>query len=612
MHPIDGGAEREVYNPRMGFNADLHARLDEMATLLELTGANKFRVNAYTRAARAVEAQPNDLSTLTEKDLIAIDGIGKGIAAVIRELADSGEIAELALLRKEVPAGLGDVLDIQGLGPKTVRALWQDLGVTDRAGLKRVIEDGSILTLPRMGEKTVENIKAALTFASKSHDRLALGIAATIADTLVERMKAVKGVKQCAAAGSLRRGKDTIGDIDILVSTTDPEGAARAFCEGEGVQQVIARGETRCAVRFAVNGNAGRWKADGKTPPTVGADLKIVPDASFGAALMYFTGSKEHNIRLRERALKKGMTLNEYGLFPEDKTTGESPQSRGVKALAGKTEESVYTKLGLPSIPPEIREDSGELDLTETPRLVELADIRCDLHAHTTASDGLMSLHELVQCAIDRGFHTMAVTDHSRSSVQAGGLSVERLRQQRGEIEAARAHFGKKITILAGSEVDILGDGTLDYDDETLEWLDIVVASPHAALSQDTKTATKRLLKAIEHPRVHIIGHPTGRLINRRKGLEPAMDEIISAAVEHNTALEINAHWMRLDLRDTHVRAAARAGCLIAIDCDDHAREDFENLRYGIATARRGWLTPELCINTWTAKKLHGWLKKKG
>ncbi|MFI4892677.1 MAG: DNA polymerase/3'-5' exonuclease PolX [Phycisphaerales bacterium JB058] len=595
----------------MGFNADLHSRLDEMATLLELTGANRFRVNAFARAARAVESQTKDLSTLDEKELVAIDGIGKGIASFIRELADTDAVAELESLRAEVPAGLADVLDIQGLGPKTVRLMWQDLGITDRSSLKKAIDDGSLLTLPRMGEKTVENIKAALTFASKSNERLALGIASPIAEAIVERMRKVKGVKQCAFAGSMRRGRDTIGDIDILVSTTNPEAAAEAFCEADNVERVIARGETKCSVRVTVNGNSGRWKSDGKLPPTIGADLRIVPDAGFGAALMYFSGSKEHNVRLRERALKKGMTLNEYGLFPEDKSTTESPQSRGIKSVAAKTEEAIYTKLGLPYIPPEIREDAGELDLEETPALIELADIKSDLHAHTTASDGLMSLHELVQCAIDRGFHTIAVTDHSKSSVQAGGLSVERLRAQRDEIEEARKHFGKKITILAGSEVDILADGSLDYDDDILAWLDIVVASPHAALSQDSKAATKRLLKAIEHPNVNIIGHPTGRLINRRKGLEPAMDEIIAAAVEHDTALEINAHWMRLDLRDTHVRAAAEAGCKIAIDCDDHAPTDFDNIRFGIATARRGWLTPELCVNTWTPKKLHNWLKKK-
>lgn len=595
----------------MSFNEKLAQRLHEMAALLELTGANRFRIAAFSKAARAAENHAQDFSKLDEKELIAIEGIGKGVASIARELNETGEIEELVALRKDVPEGLIEVLEIQGLGPKTVRQLCKDLGVTDRASLQKVIEDESILELPRMGQKTVENIKTALTFASKSSERLPLGLAAIVADRLVERLKAVKGVTQCEAAGSFRRGRDTIGDVDILVVASDPEKARKAFCEAEDVEQVIARGETKCSVRVKIAADTGRWKGQAKANATIGADMRIVPAESFGAALMYFTGSKDHNVRLREKALKQKLTLNEYGLFPHDKEAEGSPQSRGVKPVASKTEKQVYAKLGLPWIPPEIREDIGELDLDETPKLIELDDIKAELHAHTTASDGKMSLDELVQCAIDRGFHTIAVTDHSRSSAQAGGLSVERLHQQREEIDEARERFGKQITILAGSEVDILSDGSLDYDDEILAWLDIVVASPHAALTQDPKTATKRLLKAIEHPNVNIIGHPTGRLINRRPGLSPAMDEIIGAAVEHDVALEINAHWMRLDLRDHHVRAAVDAGCKIAIDCDDHVPSDFDNLRFGVATARRGWLTPELCVNTWSKTKLHKWLKSK-
>lgn len=595
----------------MSFNARLADRLHEMAALLELTGANRFRIAAFSKAARAAENHTQDFSTLDDKELIAIDGIGKGVAAIVCELSETDEIEELSALREEVPDGLIDVLDIQGLGPKTVRQLWNDLGVTDRASLKKVIDDGSILELPRMGQKTVDNIKTALTFASKSSERLPLGLAAIVADRLVERLRAVKGVKQCEAAGSFRRGRDTIGDVDILVVASDPESVREAFCEADDVEQVVARGETKCSVRVKIATDTGRWKGQAKANATVGADLRIVPAESYGAALMYFTGSKEHNVRLREKALKQKLTLNEYGLFPHDKDAEGSPQSRGVKPVASKTEKQVYTKLGLPYIPPEIREDIGELDLDESPKLIELADIKSELHAHTTASDGKMSLEELVQNALDRGFHTIAVTDHSRSSVQAGGLSVDRLREQRGAIDQAQAEFGKDIKILAGSEVDILSDGTLDYDDDVLGKLDIVVASPHAALTQDSKTATKRLLKAIEHPMVHIIGHPTGRLINRRPGLSPAMDELIAAAVEHDVALEINAHWMRLDLRDSHVRAAVEAGCKIAIDCDDHAPEDFDNLRFGVATARRGGLTPELCINSWSKTKLQKWLRSK-
>lgn len=595
----------------MSFNERLADQLHEMATLLELTGANRFRIAAFSKAARAAENHTQDFSTLDDKGLIAIDGIGKGVVAIVRELSETNEIEELSALRDEVPDGLIDVLDIQGLGPKTVRQLWNDLGVTDRASLKKVIDDGSILELPRMGQKTVDNIKTALTFASKSNERLPLGLAAIVADRLVDRLSAIKGVKQCEAAGSYRRGRDTIGDIDILVVASDPESVREAFCEADDVEQVVARGETKCSVRVKIATDTGRWKGQAKANATVGADLRIVPAESFGAALMYFTGSKEHNVRLREKALKQKLTLNEYGLFPLDKDAEGSPQSRGVKPVASKTEKQVYTKLGLPYIPPEIREDIGELDLDTSPKLVELGDIKSELHAHTTASDGKMSLDELVQNALDRRFHTIAVTDHSRSSVQAGGLSVERLREQRDAIDEAQADFGKDIKILAGSEVDILSDGSLDYDDDVLAELDIVVASPHAALTQDPKTATKRLLKAIEHPMVHIIGHPTGRLINRRPGLSPAMDELIAAAVEHDVALEINAHWMRLDLRDSHVRAAVEAGCKVAIDCDDHAPEDFDNLRFGVVTARRGGLTPELCVNAWSKTKLHNWLKSK-
>jgi len=277
--------------------------------------------------------------------------------------------------------------------------------------------------------------------------------------------------------------------------------------------------------------------------------------------------------------------------------------------VASQTEEEIYAKLDLPFIAPQLREDRGEFT-GDQPALIELNDIKAELHAHTNASDGTLTLEQLVSLAKGRGFHTIAVTDHSRSSVQAGGLSIERLTQQIETIRELNARTDG-ITILAGSEVDILSDGSLDYPDEVLAQLDVVVASPHVALGQDTKTATARLLRAIEHPLVHILGHPTGRLIGRRKGLEPAMDELIAAAVQHNTALEINAHWIRLDLRDTHVRAAANAGCTIAIDCDVHSEIDFANLRYGVLTAQRGWLTPDLCVNTWDEKRLHAWLERK-
>jgi DNA polymerase (family 10) len=347
----------------------------------------------------------------------------------------------------------------------------------------------------------------------------------------------------------------------------------------------------------------------------VQVDLRVVPAESWGAALMYFTGSKEHNVKLRERALKKGWTLTAYGLYPFDKETDEGkapPHERGVKPIAGKTEEEVYAKFGLPWMPPEMREDRGELELKPggLPPLVEIADIKAELHAHTTASDGSLSIEELVAEAKGRGFHTIAVTDHSQSSAIAGGLKPDRLREHIKAVKAV-AKKSKGIRVFTGSEVDILADGRLDYDDELLAELDVVVASPHGQLSQEPEAATARLVKAVSHPLVHILGHPTGRMVMRRTGLSPDIGAVIAAAKKNNVALEINAHWHRLDLRDTHVRAAVDAGCLISINCDDHYAEDFDNLKYGVMTGKRGWLPRELCVNCWPAERLHEWIRGK-
>ena len=592
----------------MDTNRALAEQFKHMAIMLELLGQDRFRVNAHARAARAIEALATDLATLADdkKALTAIEGIGPKTADKIIEFCKTGEIAEYEALRDQIPAGIFDVLAIQGLGPKTVKLLWEMKGVKDLAGLKRVLDDGSILELPRMGAKTVENIKAALKFAQVAGERLPLGRALPIAEGFVESLSKLPEADRVACAGSLRRGRDTIGDIDLLVATDTPAPVHEAFRKLPGVEHVLAAGDTKSSIRVRAPRGAGRF--GGKGGPIVQVDLRTVPPESFGAALMYFTGSKEHNVRLRQRALKKQLTLNEYGLFPQGDEPG-SPQSRGGKPVASRTEEQIYTALDLPMIPPQIREDHGELDLTATPALIELADIKSELHAHTSASDGSLTLEELVALARDRGFHTIAVTDHSKSSVQANGLSVERLREQIAAIKELNERT-PGITILAGSEVDILSDGSLDYDDDLLAQLDIVVASPHVALGQDAAAATRRLLAAIKHPLVHILGHPTGRLIGRRPGLAPAMDELIAAAAEHNTALEINAHWIRLDLRDTHVRAAVNAGCTIAIDCDVHADADFDNLRFGVLTAQRGWLTPDLCVNTWHPDRLHAWLAR--
>lgn len=639
-------------------NPDLARLLDDIGAMMELMGEDSFRASAHTRAARTVRDLPFDLSTLEASGaglkprLLELEGIGPKIADKIVEFMGTGKIEEHARLCAACPPGLMELLRIPGLGPKTVRSLWQDGGVVDRATLEKIIADGSILKLPRMGAKSVEKIKSSLAFTGGDEPvRLWLGAALPLAEGIVAFLEKSKAATRLAYAGSLRRGRETIGDVDILATVEKDSPAKTAklmetFRTMPGVGEVLASGETKCSVRLTSAGELakigdGRKGRDVNLGAGIQVDLRVLPAASWGAALMYFTGSKEHNVVLRERAQKRGLTLNEYGLFPEDEEK-TPPQSRGVKPLASATEEEVYAALGMAYTPPELRESRGELERFELPEaagqaaggakkkagakraaaktegasgpgvegLIELGDIRSELHAHTTASDGSLSILELAKAAKARGFHTIAVTDHSKSSPIAGGLTVERLKEHIRAVHEADVQI-EGITILAGSEVDILADGRLDYDDELLAQLDIVVASPHTATTQDPDTATKRLLRAVKHPLVHVLGHPTGRLINRRPGMSPDIAELAAAAKEHGTALEINAHWMRLDLRDQHVRAATEAGCLIAIDCDVHAEEDFDNLRYGVLTGRRGWLTKAACVNTWGAAELRAWLKSK-
>ncbi len=582
-------------------NDDIAALFERMSKLLELTGANRFRVNAAAKAARSLKDYPSDLAEIAgdKKALTAIDGVGDGTADKVAEFVRTGAIAEHDELMEKVPAGLLEVLDLPGLGPKTVKLMWDEKGVTDIDGLKAIIADGSIAELPRMGKKSAEKIAAAIEFAEQNVGRTPVGPAMMLAESLVELMRGVPGVQRAAFAGSVRRGRDTIGDVDILVSTDDGEAAREAFLKAEGVTDVLAAGERKCSVRIKVRNRVMQ------------ADLRLVGDDHFGAALMYFTGSKEHNVALRERAIARGQTLNEYGLFPDDDPKAGPPQERGIRPVAARTEEEIYEALGLPWIAPELREDRGETkDDHELPALIELADVRAELHAHTTASDGVLSIEELAEHARVRGFHTIAVTDHSQAAAIANGLSPERLE---AHIEAVREANERVegIRVLAGSEVDILKDGDLDYDDELLAKLDIVVASPHTALDQRPEEATKRLLRAIEHPLVHIIGHPCGRIVGGRRGLEPDIPMLAQAAAQHGVALEINANPSRLDLRDQHVRIALDAGAYIAIDCDVHIPEGFDNLRYGVMTGRRGGLTAESCVNAWDADRLWAWLASK-
>ena len=577
----------------MSLNTDIAELFKTTAVILEIKGESNFRVNANLKVAEVLQTLVEDISTLN--DLTSLPGVGKSSATKIQEYIKTGHIKEYEELLESIPTGLLDLLKIQGLGPKTVKRFWEEANITDMQSLKKAIEDGTLLKLPRMGAKTVDNIKDSLNFLNTTANRTKIGVALPIAKKCISILEQLENVINIQYAGSLRRGQETIGDIDILVSGTEPVKIADCFCQMPDVTKVLAKGETKCSVRVK----------DG-----IQVDLRIVDEIHYGAALAYFTGSKNHNITLRERAIKMGMRLNEYGLFKADEK-GDNLESdfKNKKPIVSTTEELIYKKLNLEWIPPEIRENQNECDV-KIPKLIQDSDIVCDLHCHTTASDGYMTIQQLADEAKKRGYHTVAITDHSQSSAQANGLSPERLEKH---IEAIRTANDEMpgINLLAGSEVDIMPDGSLDYDDALLQQLDIVVASPHSSLNQSKEDATTRLIKAISHPLVHIIGHPTGRIIQKRKGLEPDMIELFNAAIEYDTVLEINANFFRIDLRDTHIYSAAKRGVRFAINTDAHHFEDFDQLQYGILAAKRGWLTSSQCINCMSSNELNSWLRKK-
>lgn len=576
----------------MGSNADIARRFNEMGDCLELLGENAFKVNAMRKVARVAEDAADDLCAVAlriPKALDAIDGIGASSARKIIEFATTSRMAEHEELLARLPAGLMDVLRVPGLGPKTVKLLWEQGGVTDVPSLKAKLASGELATLPRMGAKTLQNIAENIAFIETASLRTRLGDALPVAEALVERVRALPGVQQVAYAGSLRRGRDTVGDIDLLVATDNAAPIMAAFTTFPEVARVLAHGDTKSSVRLKHG---------------MQVDLRAVQPAVWGAALLYFTGSKEHNVVLRERAQKRHMRLNEYGLFPDD-GHAEPPQTRGVKPVAADTEEAIYKALHIAWVPPELREGRTECDAAP-PELLQVSDIRRELHCHTTASDGSCSIEQMVLEAKRRGFDCIAITDHSRSSAQANGLSVERLREHIAAVHAVRDRV-QGIHVLAGSEVDILADGHLDYPDDVLAELDWVVASPHTALKQSSEAATQRLLAAIANPHVRVMGHPSGRIIGGRPGLEPDWQAVFAAAAKARVALEINANPMRLDLRDQLVHAALAAGCLISINTDAHGLDNFDLLRFGVTTGRRGGLTAEHCVNAWPWKRFEAW-----
>ena len=584
-------------------NSELVRAFERIADLLEIDGADGFRINSYRRAARTLKDAGEDAAVLAKEGRIQeLPGIGKGTAQRIQQFLDSGHIDVLDELEAKFPPGLPALLDIPGMGPKKVALVHSELRVKNLDDLKKVIASGEMEKLPGLGATSVKKIAEGIAFLEKSGDRTPLGIALPIAEVFLDRVRALRGVKQAELAGSLRRGLETIGDIDIVCDAADGEKIIKQFIAFEGVKRILAAGATKGSVTVEID--AGK---------ELQIDLRVVASESYGAALQYFTGSKEHNVRLRERAITKKWRLNEYGLFD------------GERSIAGKREADIYKKLGLPCLPPELREDRGEFDPPLSPlikggpkggasplakggprgvlpELVTLEDIRGDLHMHTVASDGRCTIEEMAAAAKARGYEYIAICDHSKSSTIANGLSVERMVEHMANIPTD-AKKTKGIAILVGCECDILSDGSTDYPNEILAQCDWVVASIHSALGSTKHNPTDRTLAAIDNPYVSMIGHPTGRLLNKRAAMDLDMAAIVEAAAKNGTMLEINSSWQRLDLKDMHVRMALAAGVTLGINTDAHHTEQLAQMRFGVITARRGGATKSDVVNclSWAA-----------
>jgi DNA polymerase (family 10) len=570
-------------------NQQLAETFETIANLLEIKGEVIYKILAYRKAAESLVNLGRDINDVwREGQLTEIPGVGKAIAEKIDELLSTGKLSFLEKLQAEVPVSLVDLLQVPDVGPKKVALFWKQLGITDLAGLEVAAREGRLRSLPGMGEKSEARILAGIAAVARRGDRIPLGKAWPFAQELLAELRAVPGVLAVETAGSLRRMRATVGDLDILAAAYDSEVVMRAFTAHPQVVHITSQGETKASVEFEHSIRAQLW---------------VHPPERFGTALQYATGSKDHNVRLRDLALKKGLSLSEHALQRSD----------GSEILCAR-EEEVYAALGLPWIPPELREDRGEVQAAlagNLPDLIGLEDIQAELHAHTIWSDGKLSVRELAEAARGRGMKVLAITDHSGSLGVAGGLRAEDLLRQRAEIDAVQAELGDSIRLLQGSEVEIRADGALDFPDEVLARLDIVCASLHSSLRQPREQVTARLLKAMRNPHVDMIGHPTGRMIPNREGADLDMEAVFSAAVEQQVALEINAHPSRLDLDDVYSRRAVEMGIPLAINTDAHSAADLEMLKFGVATARRGWVEKKDVLNAWSPDGLVAWLMRR-
>lgn len=573
-------------------NDEVAALLHEYADLISITGGDAFKARVYEKAARAIGGHHADVSTLDVKGLQQIPGVGKSIAEKVVEYLRSGSVAAVEELRAKIPAGVRRLTAIPTLGPKKALTLYEELGISSIDELVDAIHEGKLRDLKGFGPKTEENILHGIALLQASGDRALLDVAMDLAEDIVFELSRVTGCRRCTYAGSLRRVRETIGDIDILAAAHESAPIMRAFTELPYVTEVIARGETKTSIR---------------TTKGLAVDLRVVPPNSWGAALQYFTGSKAHNIRTRELAVHQGLKLSEYGLF--DVESGEK--------IVSETEEAVYARLGLPWIPPPLREDRGEIEAGlrgELPDLVTEADLRGDLHTHTDLTDGLAPLEEMIAAAAERGYAYYAITDHG-PNLSMQRMTDERMLAQRERVQELDGTYdthGRRggMSLLHGVELNIDPDGQVDWPGEFLAGFDLCVASVHSHFNQGRAALTRRIVRACENPYVNIIGHPTTRILGKRPAIDVDLDAVFAACARTGTALEINAHPHRLDLRDEDILRARRHGVKFAIDSDAHSVLDLAAMRYGVGTAQRGWLTKDDVINTWPRTRLLRFLHK--
>jgi DNA polymerase (family 10) len=561
-----------------------------IADLLEIKGENIYKILAYRKAADSLNNQSQDVNELwKDGKLTEVDGVGKAIAEKIDELLSTGHLEFLEKLEGEVPPSLAELLQVPDLGPKKVALFWKQLGITNLTELDSAAREGKLRSLPGMGEKSEAKIIAGIEAFGRRSKRVSLGRAWLFAQELLIFIKEAHGVQAVELGGSLRRMRSTIGDIDILAAADDSAAVMEAFISRKDVSRVLGKGETKASVEFTHGLQAQLW---------------VHPPEHWGTALVYATGSKDHNVRLREYALKKGFSLSEHSLKRED----------GSEVFCA-DEKDVYKTLGLPWIPPELREDRGEVQAAisgKLPNLIEDKDIIAELHTHSTWSDGKLSIREMAKAAEQRGYKVFAVTDHTYSLGITQGMRPEDVRKQRKEIDALLRDMGDILHILQGAEVEIKSDGSLDFPDDVLAELDIVIASLHSGLRQPREKITGRLIKAMQNPHVDIIGHPTGRLYPDREPSDLDMDAVLSTAANTGVAMEINAHPARLDLDDVHARRAIELGIKLSINTDAHSEVDLDLMHFGVSSARRAWVEAENVINTWSVAKLSKWLKSRG